>query len=149
MIIGDQSTVAIESHVSQAFHRLSFRALGSFTIHVDGLRFGVSDPDATMMALSLEEVERRIRDRGTHITPFTNGGAGTIADAYRYAFYGEEYGSGYPGMTVQTFASAIRSGHIQWAPDGDEAFDDSSYILQFDDGDQVRLLAAIGLGWPV
>jgi hypothetical protein len=27
-----------------------------------------------------------------------------------------------------------------WAPDGDEAFDDSSYILQFDIRNQVRLI---------
>ena len=34
---------------------------------------------------------------------------------------------------------------MQWAlvsaPDGDEAFDDGSYVLQFDVGDRVRLIA--------
>jgi hypothetical protein len=33
------------------------------------------------------------------------------------------------------------SKHIQWAPDGDEAFDDGSYVLQFDVGGEVRLIA--------
>jgi hypothetical protein len=28
-----------------------------------------------------------------------------------------------------------------WAPDGDEAFDDGSYVLQFDVEDRVRLIA--------
>ena len=27
-----------------------------------------------------------------------------------------------------------------WAPDGDEAFDDGSYVLQFDMGETVRLI---------
>jgi hypothetical protein len=30
---------------------------------------------------------------------------------------------------------------ICWAPDGDEAFDDGSYILHFDIGNRVRLVA--------
>lgn len=33
------------------------------------------------------------------------------------------------------------SNRIMWVPDGDEAFDDGSYILQFDVQDQVRLIA--------
>ena len=28
-----------------------------------------------------------------------------------------------------------------WAPDGDEPFDDASYVLQFDVKDRVRLIA--------
>ena len=35
----------------------------------------------------------------------------------------------------------IASHRITWAPDGDEAFDDGSYVLQFDVGDKVRLVA--------
>lgn len=41
----------------------------------------------------------------------------------------------------ETIRSTFRSGRIVWAPDGDEAFDDSSYVLQFDIDDQVRLVA--------
>ena len=33
---------------------------------------------------------------------------------------------------------------IVWAPDGDEAFDDGSYVLQVESGDQVRLIAFVG-----
>jgi hypothetical protein len=35
----------------------------------------------------------------------------------------------------------ISSKRIVWAPDGDAAFDDGSYVLQFDVGDRVRLVA--------
>ena len=35
----------------------------------------------------------------------------------------------------------IYANHLKWAPDGDEAFDDGSNILQFDVGDRVRLIA--------
>lgn len=30
---------------------------------------------------------------------------------------------------------------VVWAPDGDEAFDDGSFVLQFDEKDKVRVLA--------
>jgi hypothetical protein len=44
-----------------------------------------------------------------------------------------------------------RSSDCQWAPDGDEAFDDGSYVLQFDVDDRVRLIAfkhgERGEGW--
>jgi len=32
------------------------------------------------------------------------------------------------------------SGHLLWIPDGDEAFDDGSHVLQFDLNDRVRLV---------
>jgi hypothetical protein len=38
----------------------------------------------------------------------------------------------------------IYSRHILWAPDGDAAFDDGSYILQFDVDERVRLIAFKG-----
>ena len=42
-------------------------------------------------------------------------------------------------MTEDQFRKAIL--RAQWAPDGDEAFDDGSYVLQFDVDERVRLLA--------
>jgi hypothetical protein len=35
----------------------------------------------------------------------------------------------------------IYSQHLIWAPDGDEAFDDGSFVLQFDIQDCARLIA--------
>jgi len=140
MIVGNTSTFAIESQMAQAFERLSFRALGSFTILIDGHRYGVYEPDATLLAVSFDEVQRRIRHRGNHVTPFTDGDPGSVADAFRAAIYGEEYGSPYPGITAQEFANITHSSQITWAPDGDEAFDDGSYVLQFDSDGRVRLI---------
>lgn len=53
MIVGNPSTFAIESQITRAFERLSFRAPGSFTILVDGFRYGVYEPDATLLAVPL------------------------------------------------------------------------------------------------
>jgi hypothetical protein len=57
MICGDPSTFAIESNISRAFHRLSSRALGRFTVHLRGRRYGVFEPDATLLACSLDEIK--------------------------------------------------------------------------------------------
>jgi len=111
-------------------------------IHVKCCHYGVCEPEATMLACSLDAVERRISDCGSHTTAFaTELDSGQIADAFRSVFYSEEQSESYFGMTAADFAEAISSKHIQWAPDGDEAFDDGSYVLQFDVDDQVRLIA--------
>lgn len=75
------------------------------------------------------------------MTPFTDGEAGVIADAFRAAVYGEEYGKPYPGFALDQAAQIFISSRICWAPDGEETFDDGSYVLQFDSGSRVRLIA--------
>jgi hypothetical protein len=40
------------------------------------------------------------------------------------------------------FSEAISSNHVQWV--SDEEFDDSSYVLQFEDENEVRLVAFTG-----
>lgn len=42
---------------------------------------------------------------------------------------------------MEEFAEITRLSRITWAPDGDEAFDDNSYVLQFDSDKQVRVIA--------
>jgi hypothetical protein len=46
-------------------------------------------------------------------------------------------------MTIFTPDSSdmVYSKHIMWAPDGDEAFDDGSYVLQFDVQSRIRVIA--------
>ena len=142
MIIGDPSLLAIESKISQAYKRLSFRGLGYFVVHIKGKRYGVFESEATMLGCSFDEVEKRISDRGGHTAVFSREpDAGKIADAFRGALYTEVSGKSFFGMSAPAFAESINSTNIQWAPDGDEAFDDGSYILQFDIDDKVRLIA--------
>jgi len=143
MIIGAPSIFALESGITQAYTRLSFRALGFFVIHVAGRRYGVYESDATMLANSFDEVNDRIAHRGKHIAPFAvETDAGKIADAFRRALYADDQmGELFLGIPQPKFVELIYSKHIIWAPDGDEAFDDDSYILQFDVNDRVRLIA--------
>jgi hypothetical protein len=44
-------------------------------------------------------------------------------------------------MSEAQFTKTLHSNSLVWAPDGDEAFDDSSNVLQFDIADPVRLIA--------
>jgi hypothetical protein len=142
LIIGNTSLFAIESSITEAYERLSFRALGFFVIHVGGRRYGRRSVDSTMLACSFDEVERRIAMRGTHNVPFAaEPDAGKIANAFRGAVYSETQKESYFGLPLARFIEMIYSKRIVWAPDGDEAFDDGSYVLQFDILDSVRLIA--------
>ena len=144
MIVGDPNTFAIESDFTQVYERLSFRALGFFVLHIGGRRYGLYEPEATLLACSFDEVNQRIARRGTHTAPFAEEpNAGGIADALRYSVFGdaedEEIVYGIPrSQFVEFFYS---KSHIEWAPDGDQAFDDGSRVLHFDVQDRVRLIA--------
>jgi hypothetical protein len=145
MIIGNPSVFALESVITRAYERLSFRALGLFTVHVSGRRYGVYEPDATMLAGSLDQVGRRVENRGRHTAPFaTDQNAGNIADAFRNVVYNIGYDADsteeYLGLAAAAFDEVVHANKIEW-PGGDEEFDDGSYLLQFDIGDRVRLIA--------
>ena len=136
MIVGDPAIFAIESQITKAFERLSFRGLGYFVIHIAGRQYGVREPEATMLAVSFDEVGGRLGRQGKHLSNFSlASNPGTLADMYRKAFY--NVGA---DKEMKSFADAILSAGISWAPDGDEAFDDGSYVLQFDVEGWVRLI---------
>lgn len=145
MIVGNFEQFALESHSSEAYERLSFRALGAFNIHIDGHRYGLEARDSTMLACSLDSVKKRIADRGNHVAPFADSSeAGVLANAVRMALYCDDgdipEGALFCGLTRDEFTDLIFSRDLLWAPDGDEAFDDGSYVIQIDIAEQVRLI---------
>ena len=143
MIVGIPTLFAIESVVTEFYSRLSLRALGLFVIHINGFRYGVYKPDATMLANSFDEVGRRIAERGQHTCPFASEpDAAKIANAVEQALYsdGEEQDC-LLGLSRRELGHLLVSRDLLWAPDGDAAFDDGSRVLQFDYGDHVRVVA--------
>jgi hypothetical protein len=123
MIVGDPSVFAIESEITRAYERLSFRALGYFVIYVCGRSYGVRAPDATMLACSFDAVEKRIANRGKHVAPFAAEDAGKIADAFLRALYADKQEDKlFFGIPQPEFSGVLYSKYIVWAPDGDEAF---------------------------
>jgi hypothetical protein len=142
MLVGDPLTFAVESEISRRYEEPSLMALGYFLIHVNGRCYGVKSPGATMLANSFDAVGGRIAMRGTHKAPFATADALQLADAYSRAIYIESRDDElFLGMPEAQFKKAIYSGQLIWAPDGDEAFDDGSHVLQFDADDRVRLVA--------
>jgi hypothetical protein len=142
LIVGNLSFFAIESNITLAYERLSFRALGFFVVHLGGKSYGKPSPDSTMLARSYDEVERRIAMRGSHTATFASErGAEEIAVAFRNALFAEHQQDSYFGISRADFSDLIWSKRLAWAPDGDEAFDDGSYVLHFDVGHRVRLIA--------
>lgn len=138
MIVGDTARFAIQSEITVAYERLSFLALGCFTIHIQGRRFGVFRPDATMLACSFDEVNRRIDSRGTHLAEsMQNCSAAIIADGFRRAMYGTDVEQ----FTTESDVEFDNTNRVLWAPDGDGAFDDGAYVLQCDFERDVRLIA--------
>ena len=143
MMIGNPNFFAIESEIAKASERLSQMALGYFVLHITGRCYGVRQLDATMLGCSFIEVGRRIARRGSHNAPFPfDAGAAEIAHAFRRALYNFcEDDETFFGMDQAQFAYEVHSKWLTWAPDGDEAFDDGSYVLQIDFEDRVRLIA--------
>lgn len=142
MIVGDPRVFAIESGIQEAYTRPGLCALGFFVIHVAGNRYGVREPDASLLANSIDEVQRRIAHRGTHTAPFAREPEpGKIADSFRDAVFANDPRAEYLGIPLDDFRDVVYSNRIVWAPDGDECFDDGSYVLHLDIQDQVRLIA--------
>lgn len=124
--------------------------MGFFLIHVAGQRYGIKSPGQSMLACSFDEVGTRINGRGTHQASFAEAPAIDVANAYTGAIYLDNDGNEtYFGMSEAQFTKTLNSSALVWAPDGDEAFDDGSYVLQFDVGDRVRLIAFRRPDWLV
>jgi hypothetical protein len=142
MVVGDPSVLAIESSITQPYEELSQRALGFFVLHVGGKSYGIRSPDATLLACSFDAVGRRIAQRGKHVVAFgSQPDAATLVDAVRAAMYDEDReDETFFGMSADELQQALISQDIVWAPDGDEAFDDGGHVLQFDQGNLVRLI---------
>jgi hypothetical protein len=128
---------------------ISQRALGFFVIHLGGRIFGVKEPDASMLACSFGEVDDRVRRRGTHAVSFLDAiDAAQVAEAYLDAIYRDTPRTDFFGRSREEFSEAVFSNAVNWAPDGDEAFDDGSHVLQFDVGSRVRLVAFVNTDSP-
>jgi hypothetical protein len=97
-----------------------------------------------MLGCSFDSVQRRVTDRGKHTAPFAlEGDPGEIADSFRNAIFSENPRQRFlaiPSIEFNEFFNKSKT-DCMWAPDGDEAFDDGSYVLQFDVKDRVRLAA--------
>jgi hypothetical protein len=141
MIVGNPDIFAIESEISYAYARLSQLALGYFVLHVGGRCYGVKAHDATMLGVAFDQVEKRIAARGGHDAGvLSSADADEIAVGFRREVYMDEDRSGrYLGMSSTELTDRFSSHHLRWI--GDEEFDDSSYIFQFDVENRVRLLA--------
>lgn len=142
MIIGDASIFAIDSSVTAVYSVSDMKVLGSFCFHVAGKSYGVQHPQATMLACSVDAIQARIARRGAHLSSFSSRSAAHVARLYLAGLYGVHYDTE-EGLRTEAQSFAQESQLAQWvmAPDGDEAFDDGSHVLQFDLRNKVRLIA--------
>lgn len=149
MIVGDSKFFAIESSITRAFPSPGQRALGYFVIHIREKLYGIQKPEASMLGCSFEGVNDRLQRRGMHQVPFlATTEAPLIAEAYLDAIYREAERTDYFGLPMTKFTDVLYKSAVVWAPDGDEAFDDGSHILQFDVENKVRLIAFINAASP-
>jgi hypothetical protein len=84
----------------------------------------------------------RIKRRGQHIASFADSeSAQGLTYAFRRVLYvGCDTNEKTFGLIPETFTKLVYNNNLLWAPDGSEAFDDSSYIIHFDIKDEVRLI---------
>lgn len=142
LLFGDPRRFAIQSCISQMCPGRGQMGLGLFVIHLEGFTYGVARPDATLLACSFYSVLERVENRGAHLALFTDELGGEMI---AQAFYNMNYGGRYADDELMELygpdlIGVLTQNKIQWAPDGDEAFDDGSFILQFDSGSKVRLI---------
>jgi hypothetical protein len=150
VIVGSRERFGIESQISVASPDGFERSSGYFVIYLGGKSYGVKEADASMLGCSFEEVRNRLGERGTHSLPFLSDlSAAAITDAFLDAIYRNSIRDSYLGVTKSQFIKEIHGNHIQWAPDGDAAFDDGSFVLQFDIQDKVRLIAFKNMECPI
>ena len=143
IVSGDRRRFAIESQITEVKEKLNFLGLGFFVLHINGVQYGVREPDATMLACSYDEVERRIARRGSHVAPnLASAKSDVLARAVFLSIYGEPPDESplIGDLSSTRIEREVYDNKILWAPDGDEAFDDSSKVLQFDIADRVRLV---------
>jgi hypothetical protein len=143
LLVGSRNSFAIESHVSQILTSPSQMGLGYFNVHIADCRYGVRGPDATLLACSFDAVNERLRSRGKHICPRLDQVNGLKLSALYYdlVYRGRREIETPEDQVVLGVLESEEAAKIVWAPDGDEAFDDGSFILQYDSDAMVRLVA--------
>lgn len=145
MISGNKKVFAIKWDITEAYENQNQNqmALGYFVLYLSGKKFGVDEPDATMLACSFNEVKQRIARRGHHDADFALDVESTqIAESVYESFYNSiNANDSYFGHPVSDFVNNVSDKRLLWVPDGDAAFDDGSYVIHIDCGNLVRLIA--------
>lgn len=142
-LVGDKSRFAIETYIARPYECLGQLALGYFILYVGGQTYGVQSADATMLACSFDAVSRRLSRRGMHIAVFgSETSLEKLVQSVHDALYEDiSAETQFWDMSIEEFINQLITHEIILAPDGDAAFDDGSQVLQFDMGDDVRLVA--------
>lgn len=140
--VGSPSIFSLESSITEVYSEPGSFALGYFLIYINGCKYGVCSPDATLLACSVDEVKTRCSRKGQHQVEFSKEeNPYDIAEAIYSSIYRESpEEKSFFGLMKDEIAEVVYQNRIMWAPDGDQAFDDGSYVLHFDVFDQVRLI---------
>jgi hypothetical protein len=133
VIVGDPAIFAIESGISRP---VGTTGLGFFLVHLAGRQYGVREDHATMLGSSFDEVVVRLQRRGMHrCSEVASLSAEDVGQRYWRGTYSAD------AVPAETdLSDKLHLANVVWAPDGDEAFNDTSHILQLDLGQSVRLI---------
>jgi hypothetical protein len=137
---------AIESFISNAYANRGIMAIGYFLIKINGISYGVKEYNATALACSYDEVIRRLEMRGKHIAPaelsvLPGLELAQLANDILYGDIDNDQDDCKISMSHDELIKVMYKRNLVWSPDGDEAFDDGSRVLQFDiDNETVRLI---------
>jgi hypothetical protein len=132
----------LESFVDSYLPDIGQMAIGYFSISIDGRAYGVKRKDASLLACSYDAVVRRLKASDSHRLSF--------GDKHPAHFYVHEllrahlgdssYQRCFTDEEREEFVAKLFSHELWWAPDGDAAFDDGSYVIQMDYPNYVRVI---------
>ena len=143
MIAGNPSRFAIESEITGYVTKRFPGCVGYFVVHVAGETYCRKTEDATDLPGSFDAVEERLQRRGRRQVEYLEShSAHDIAEAYiAFVYAGEEHVPSTNSIDMEKFIFVFGRGDCVWMPDGTEAADDGSHLIQFDVQDRVRLIA--------
>ena len=142
MIVGDRSRFAVEIELHPDSPKSISTGFGLYRFWIADQPYGRSAPDASCLAASCDALRERLGQRGHHdATGMPTGNPlGILERAYWLIYRVTDVHIASRQASAQEVAQARR---LMMAPDGDEAFDDGSFVVQWDDRGVVGLAAGL------
>lgn len=132
MEFGNKSFFALEIEINEIYYN-QFVGDGFFVIYIDNNCYGRREEYATTFPGIIRQLENCLKSRVNSGITLENYSKENIAEGYYLQHYSEADLVAYD----QNLLSKTKT-LWEWSPD--EAFDDGSHVIHFDDGDTTRII---------
>ncbi|MCA9290144.1 MAG: hypothetical protein KDA25_03385 [Phycisphaerales bacterium] len=141
-LFGDQQRFAVEVRYGSDSARDIGSAFGRFRLWIRGQSFGCPGDSSSCFAPSGESLRQRWRQRGQHHADWVDRERplAALREVHELVYLLTDDDLAERGLQPNRVAEAV---NLMMAPDGSEAFDDGSLVIQWDTDDQVIVAGTI------